>query len=307
MTQYNDPLLRCSHLSLETNVVFHATVVSNVLKMATVLNHTVAVASLNVFLTAHVREAPLLRHNDLLATSELVPRATQRLNGIGAEVITRADRQEHLANVHTSHETVWLTEGATHTRLQTVSTGAGKHLVDTDDVVRVNTDTQVERILTGRLGHVLVSTDTRGLQSLGRDLLVLVTDQVHTEWEFVYRCLLTTQIVDTDLWVWHTTVVPGLGLKERVSMPAYFSMTAGCTRYIRKACSCSNGNSVLDDVPSSCLLVDKLKERGGWQKLTMTLPINKGVVRERRRCHRHYAPCVLASTEFARMYSSSRA
>lgn len=191
-TQYNEPLLRCSHLSLETNVVFHATVVSNVLEVATVFDHTVAVASLNVFLTAHVRETPLLRHDDLLATSELVPRATQRLNGVGAEVITRADRQENLTDVHTSHETVRLTESATHTRLQTVSTSAGKHLVNTDDVVRVNTDTQVERILTGGLGHVLVSTDTRGLKSLGGDLLVLVTDQVHTEWELVHRCLLTT-------------------------------------------------------------------------------------------------------------------
>lgn len=211
-TQYNEPLLRCSHLSLETNVVFHATVVSNVLEVATVFDHTVAVASLNVFLTAHVRETPLLRHDDLLATSELVPRATQRLNGVGAEVITRADRQENLTDVHTSHETVRLTESATHTRLQTVSTSAGKHLVNTDDVVRVNTDTQVERILTGGLGHVLVGTDTRSLESLRRDLLVLVTHQVHTEGEVVHRSLLTAQVVDADLGVRHTTVVARLGL-----------------------------------------------------------------------------------------------
>ena len=205
-------LLRGSNLGLEAEVVLDTTVVSNVLQVATILDDTVAVTGLEVLLAAHVREAPLLRDDNLLATSELVTRATQRLDGVRTVTITRADRQKHLTNVDTGDKSVRLTKGTTHTRLQTVGTSARKHLVDTDDVVRVDTHTEVERVLTSGLGHVLVGTDARSFKSLSGDLLVLVTHQVNAEGELVHRGLLTTQIVDTDLRIRHTTVVPGLGL-----------------------------------------------------------------------------------------------
>lgn len=205
-------LLRGSNLGLEAEVVLDTTVVSNVLQVATILDDTVAVTGLEVLLAAHVREAPLLRDDNLLATSELVTRATQRLDGVRTVAITRADRQKHLTNVDTGDKSVRLTEGTTHTRLQTVGTSARKHLVDTDDVVGVDTHTEVESILTRHLHHVLVGTDTSSFKGLRRNLLVFVTDKVDTEWEFIHRGLLTTQIVDTDLRVRHTTVVPRLGL-----------------------------------------------------------------------------------------------
>ena len=205
-------LLRGSNLGLEAEVVLDTTVVSNVLQVATILDDTVAVTGLEVLLAAHVREAPLLRDDNLLATSELVTRATQRLDGVRTVAITRADRQKHLTNVDTGDKSVRLTEGTTHTRLQTVGTSARKHLVDADNVVGVHTHAEVERVLTGGLGHVLVGTDTRSLESLRRDLLVLVTHQVHTEGEVVHRSLLTAQVVDADLGVRHTTVVARLGL-----------------------------------------------------------------------------------------------
>ena len=105
-----------------------------------------------------------------------------------------------------------LTKGTTHTRLQTVGTSARKHLVDTNNVVGVRTHTQVETLLTGDTAHVLVGADTRGLESLVGDLLVLVTNQVHTEGEVIDRSLLATEVVDTELGVGDTTVVPRLGL-----------------------------------------------------------------------------------------------
>lgn len=205
-------LLRGSNLGLEAKVVLDTTVVGNVLQVATILDDTVAVTGLEVLLAAHVREAPLLRDDDLLATSELVTRATQRLDSVRTVSITRADRQKHLTNVDTGDKSVRLTKGTTHTRLQTVGTSARKHLVDTDDVVGVNAHTEVESILTCHLHHVLVGTDTSSFKGLRRNLLVFVTDKVDTERELIHRSLLATQIVDTDLRVRHTTVVPRLGL-----------------------------------------------------------------------------------------------
>lgn len=229
------------NLGLERKVVEHRTVVGNVLEVATVLDDTVAVTGVHVLLTAKVREAPLLRHNDLLATGELVTRTTERLNGHRTVRVLRADRQDDLTDVDTSNKTVRLTVGTTHTSLETVRTSARKHLVDTDDVVRVATNTEVERVLTRHLHHVLVGADTRSLKSFRRDLLVLITHQVDTEREFVHRSLLTTEVVDADLRVRHTTVVPRLGLSVSMLQKA---------RYARKACSCSNGSNEQDGDPS---------------------------------------------------------
>jgi len=50
--------------------------------------------------------------------------------------------------------------------------------VGTDDVVRVGTNSEMERILSGGLDDVLVGANTRSLEGLGRDLLVLVGNQV---------------------------------------------------------------------------------------------------------------------------------
>ena len=188
-------------------------VVVNVLQVATVLEDTVAVAGLNVLVTAHISEAPLLRDNDLLATSELVTRAAQSLNRVRAVHVTGADREEDLTNVDTSDKVVWPTERTTHTSLQTVGTGARKHLVDTNDVVGVDTHTKVEALLTSRTSHVLVRADTSSLNGLVGDLLVLVTDQVHTEGEVIDRRLLATKVVNAELRVRDTTVVPRLGVR----------------------------------------------------------------------------------------------
>jgi hypothetical protein len=65
----------------------------------------------------------------------------------------------------------------------------------------VETDTHVERILSRVLGDVLVGANTTSFEGLGRDLLLLIAEQVDAERELVNVSLLTTQIVDTDLGV----------------------------------------------------------------------------------------------------------
>lgn len=207
------------------------------LDVSTVLEELALLAELEVLLAADGGEAPVLGDNDLLATGELVLRAAEGLESGSTVGVTGADGQNDLANVHTGDETLGLTEGTTHTGLQTIGTSARQHLVDTDDVEGVHTDAQVETFLTGDLDkvpiesymrlcswrsgerrgsgsdNVLVGANTGGLESLGGQLLVLVGNQVDAHGEVIHVGLLTTKIEDTNLRVGNTTVEPGLGVR----------------------------------------------------------------------------------------------
>lgn len=207
------------------------------LDVSTVLEELALLAELDVLLAADGGEAPVLGDNDLLATGELVLRAAEGLESGSTVGVTGADGQNDLTNVHTGDETLGLTEGTTHTGLQTIGTSARQHLVDTDDVEGVHTDAQVETFLTGdldkvpiesyvrlcpsmsgerrrsRSGNVLVGANTGGLESLGGELLVLVGNQVDAHGEVIHVGLLTTKIEDTNLRVGNTTVEPGLGVR----------------------------------------------------------------------------------------------
>jgi hypothetical protein len=61
--------------------------------------------------------------------------------------------------------------------------------------------------------NVLVGANTGGLEGLGRQLLILVGDHVHTGGEVVNVGLLTAQIEDADLGVGNTTVEARLGVR----------------------------------------------------------------------------------------------
>jgi len=135
------------------------------------------------------------------------------------------DRKSDL-HVDTSDGTVWLTPSSTHTLLQPesqhrfhgkanqsspIGTGTRQHLVDTDNVERVDPHSHVEGLLTGGLDNVLVGANTGGLEGFRRQLLVLVGDKVAAEGEVIDRSLLTTEIENSNLGVGDTTVVSGFG------------------------------------------------------------------------------------------------
>lgn len=192
-------LLLGGNTGLKTEVLLEGTVVVDVLEVAAILEDTVRLLGLSVLLAVHVGETPLLRDDDLLATSELVSRSAESLENNSLVAVTGAHREEDLANVDTGNGVVGLAVSTTHTGLEPIGTSARKHLVDTDNVERMNTHAKVERVLTRGLGDVLVGTDTGSLESLRSDLLVFVTDEVGTEGEVVDGSLLTAKIVDTDL------------------------------------------------------------------------------------------------------------
>ncbi|CAO3563106.1 unnamed protein product [Mortierella alpina] len=185
--------------SLEVSI--ESTLLVQVLDVAAIGLETASSTLGDIVLARELGETPLLGDNDLLATSELELGTAERLDDDSLVVVLATDREDDLTNVDTGSGTVGLTIGTTHTGLKTISTGTGQHLVDTENVEGVETDTHVERILSGGLGDVLVGANTTSLESLRRDLLLLVAQQVDAQGELVNTGLLATQIVDTDLGV----------------------------------------------------------------------------------------------------------
>jgi len=162
--------------------------------------------------TREIGESPLLRNDDLLTSRELVLGTTESLHNDSLVRVLASNGKDDLTNVDTGYSSNRVTPGTTHTRRQPIGTSARQGLVGTDDVVRVGTNSEMERILSGGLDDVLVGANTGSLEGLGRDLLVLVRNQVAAEGEFVDTSLLPSEIEDTNLRVGYTTVVPTLGV-----------------------------------------------------------------------------------------------
>jgi len=57
----------------------------------------------------------------------------------------------------------------------------------------------MERVLSGRLGNVLVGADTSSFESLARKLFIFVGDKVSAEGEVVDGSTLSAQVEDPDL------------------------------------------------------------------------------------------------------------
>lgn len=124
--------------------------------------------------------------------TDLVLGATESLENDGLVRVLATDGEDDLTNVDTGDLSDGGTPGSTHTGRQPIGTSARERLVGTDDVVGVATNPQVERVLAGGLDDVLVGANTGGLEGLGRELLVLVGDEVSAEGEVVDRGLLAT-------------------------------------------------------------------------------------------------------------------
>lgn len=156
----------------------------------------------------------------------LVLGSPECLNSSGTVSIPCPDRQDDLADVDTRNETVGLAESTAHTRLQSIRTSARQHLVDTDYMVRVGADAEMETFLSGDFDEVLVGANTGGFESLGGDLLVLVRDQVDAEGKLVDVGTLAAEIEDADLGVGHTTVEARLGVRLVLAIPVATGGTA---------------------------------------------------------------------------------
>jgi len=68
--------------------------------------------------------------------------------------VTSSDGQNDLTDVDTGDGSVWLSPSTSHTSLQSIGTSARQHLVDTDNVVWMGANTEMEGFLSGSLDHV---------------------------------------------------------------------------------------------------------------------------------------------------------
>jgi hypothetical protein len=160
----------------------------------------------------------------------LVLATPQSFESSGAVRIPSPDGHKDLTNVHTRDKAIGLAERSTHTSLKPIGSSARQHLVDADDMVRVDADTQMETFLSGNLDEVLVGANAGGFERLRGQLLVLVGDQVDAEREVVDVGALAAEIEDADLGVGYTTVEPALGVLWPSQSAILYSLWS-CVRY----------------------------------------------------------------------------
>ena len=156
-------------LALDPGVELTVTVVE--LDADTVGKDLASLAAIDEILLEDLGKTPETGGVDLLATGNLVLGATKGLESVLGNILATTDGTEDLTDLDAGDGTVGLTPGTTHTSLEPIGTSAGKHLVDANNVERVDTDADVESILTGGLGHVLVASNTTSLKGLRGDLI----------------------------------------------------------------------------------------------------------------------------------------
>merc|ERR1712066_438743 len=104
------------------------------LHIGTVGDQPATILPLGVVILGEASEAELAGDVDLLAACELELGAAQRLNSHWELVLLRAERDQNLADIDTGRSAVGLSEGAAHTCGETIGSGAGERLVDTQDL-----------------------------------------------------------------------------------------------------------------------------------------------------------------------------
>ena len=153
----------------------------------------------NIFLARVLGESPLGGLENLLASGELELSSTNGLDNVCLVGILGSNGEQDLSNIDTSSNTNWLSVGVTHTGRQSIGSGTGKHFVGTKNVEWVGSHANVVSILSDGLTQVLVDGNTAGFESLGRDLLLFVTDQVGNEGEQIDGSLFVSDIKDLNL------------------------------------------------------------------------------------------------------------
>lgn len=106
-----------------------------------------------------------------------------------------------------------LPERAPHPGLEPVGPGARQHLVDADDVERMQPHADVELVLAAVLHQVFVAADAARLERLRRQLFIFVGNEMDAQREIVDRRLLLAEIEDADLRIRHTAAEPRLRIR----------------------------------------------------------------------------------------------
>lgn len=85
-----------------------------------------------------------------------------------------ADRHDDLSEVNPCHCALVLPKGTLHACLEPVNPSTGQHLVDAEDMERVEPHLDVEAVCAAAFHHVLVGTNPSRLQNFRGKLLILI-------------------------------------------------------------------------------------------------------------------------------------
>jgi len=147
-----------------TVILGELAVLADVFHMGTSGNQPLLLSALDVHLSLVLGESPLVGSHDLLAPRKLELGATEGLNDMRSVGVLGTHRDNGVANVDTGGHLHGLTIRTTHARGETIGSGAGKHLVLTNNVERVGSGTDVETLLATGLDQVLVARNAGSLK-----------------------------------------------------------------------------------------------------------------------------------------------
>ena len=191
----------------------NSAVLSNILHTAAIRSDPALLASLDVVLTIELGEAPLVGLHDFLTSGEFELSTAECLNNVVSVDILGTHRHDDLTNRDTGSHLHGLTVGVTHTGGQTIGSGAGKHLVLTNDVVRVSASSDVVTFLAGVLDKVLVAGHTGSFKGASGQLLLLVRHKVGNEGEHIDVSLLGSTVINSDLGIGDTSAESRLDIR----------------------------------------------------------------------------------------------
>ena len=164
-------------------------------------------------------ETILSGDEDLLTAWELELGSSQSFLSVSNIFSGNSDGQKNLTNGDSCTLAKSLTEGTSHSLLESICTSATQHLVDSNNMPWMNSDSHVEVLSTDLSGHVFVASNSGGLKSFRSDLFLLVANQMDARWESVELGLLFTDIIDSKFWVWYTSVESRLWIRLILLIP----------------------------------------------------------------------------------------
>ena len=185
------------------------TSLTNDLDTRTIVDDFLLVSETRVLSSGEIGETPLVRSDDFLSTREFSLGSLESFHGELDVSFLDSDGEQNGSDVNTGSLAECLTEGSSHTSLESICTSAWKHFVDSEHVPRVNSASQVESILGDELNHILVGSNTCGFECLRGNLLLFIGDNMHNVRELFDTSFLFSGIVDTNSWIRHTSVVSG--------------------------------------------------------------------------------------------------
>lgn len=150
------------------HVLLNVAPISQELDIGTIDQDSPLLLQLDILLTAQWCESPVLADNDLLATRELVHGSSKSLDGGSSVGISSSDGQKDLTNIDTSDCAVRLAPRSSHSSLKSISTGARQHLVDSDDMVWVGSDSEMETFFPSNLDEISVGLLDQFLSSFNK-------------------------------------------------------------------------------------------------------------------------------------------